>query len=128
MEVSGQLHAPGRFTPGKDPWYPVDRRLGGPQSRSRRGGEKKYILPPAGRPARSPVTILTELPRLPILDNRMTFQFHAPSHISGGCLNRKPPLCAVLSLLSKVETPIEQLALIERFKIPSLVLKQTKMF
>jgi hypothetical protein len=29
---------PGRFTPGgKSPRYPLDRRLGGPQSRSRRG-------------------------------------------------------------------------------------------
>jgi hypothetical protein len=35
------------FTPrplypqGKSPWYPLDRRLGGPQSRSGRGGEEK---------------------------------------------------------------------------------------
>jgi hypothetical protein len=35
------------FTPhplypqGKSPLYPLDRRLGGPQSRSRRGGEEK---------------------------------------------------------------------------------------
>jgi hypothetical protein len=33
---------PGRFTPkGKSPWYSLYRRLGGPQSRSGRGGEKK---------------------------------------------------------------------------------------
>jgi hypothetical protein len=36
-----------RFTPrplypqGKSPWYPLDRRLGGPQRQSRRGGEEK---------------------------------------------------------------------------------------
>jgi hypothetical protein len=31
---------PGRFTSqGKSPWYPFDRRLGGTQSRSGRGGE-----------------------------------------------------------------------------------------
>jgi hypothetical protein len=33
MGVSGQRDAPARFTPGgKDPRYPLDRRLGGPQS------------------------------------------------------------------------------------------------
>jgi hypothetical protein len=40
------------FTPlplypqGKSPWYPLDRRLGGPQSRSERGGEEKNSQPP----------------------------------------------------------------------------------
>jgi hypothetical protein len=30
MEVSDQLHTPGRFIPGQiAPWYPLDRRLGG---------------------------------------------------------------------------------------------------
>jgi hypothetical protein len=41
MEVSGQLHAPTALLPGKEPWYPLDRGLGGPQSRSGRGGEEK---------------------------------------------------------------------------------------
>jgi hypothetical protein len=42
------------FTPrplypqGKSPWYPLDRRLGGPQSRSGRGGEEKNSHPPPG--------------------------------------------------------------------------------
>jgi len=36
MYVSGQLHAP-----GKEPWYPVDTRLGGPQSQPEHGGKKK---------------------------------------------------------------------------------------
>jgi hypothetical protein len=31
MEVSGQLHP--LYPQGKSPWYPLDRRLGGPQSR-----------------------------------------------------------------------------------------------
>jgi hypothetical protein len=40
------------FTPrplypqGKSPWYPLDRRLGGPQSRSGRDGEEKNSQPP----------------------------------------------------------------------------------
>jgi hypothetical protein len=42
------------FTPrqlypqGKSPWYPLDRRLCGPQSRSGRGGEEKNSQPLPG--------------------------------------------------------------------------------
>jgi hypothetical protein len=45
---------------GKSPWYPLDRRLGGSQSRSGRGVEEKNSQPSqgfeprsSGRPARS---------------------------------------------------------------------------
>jgi len=41
MEVSGQLHAIGALPSGKKPWYSLDRRVDGSQSRSGRGGEKK---------------------------------------------------------------------------------------
>jgi hypothetical protein len=41
MEVSGQLHAPAALPQQKRSWKPLDRRVGGPQSRSRRGGEEK---------------------------------------------------------------------------------------
>jgi hypothetical protein len=42
MEVSGQFHTPAAFNPqGKSRRYPLDRRLGGTQSRSGRGGEEK---------------------------------------------------------------------------------------
>jgi hypothetical protein len=41
MEVSGQLHALPLYPQRKSPWYPFDRRLGGPQSRSGRCGEEK---------------------------------------------------------------------------------------
>jgi hypothetical protein len=34
----------GRFTPGKSPHYPLDRRLGEPQSRSGRRGEEKILV------------------------------------------------------------------------------------
>jgi hypothetical protein len=64
------------FTPwslyprGKSPRYPSVRRVGRPQIRSGSGGEDKDLrhcpsreLNP-GRPSRSLVTILTELPRL----------------------------------------------------------------
>ena len=36
---------PGRFTPGKETWYPLYRRLGGPQGRS---GRVQKISPPPG--------------------------------------------------------------------------------
>jgi hypothetical protein len=51
MEVSGQL-----YPQGKSGQYPLDRRLGGPQSRSGRGGEEKNsqtlwgLEPPIIRP------------------------------------------------------------------------------
>jgi hypothetical protein len=34
MEVSGQLHAPATLLQGKEPQYPLNRRLCGPQSLS----------------------------------------------------------------------------------------------
>jgi hypothetical protein len=61
MEVSGQLHAPVALPQGESPFYPLDRRLGGPQSRSGSGGEEKnsQLLPgtepqKSDRPARYP--------------------------------------------------------------------------
>jgi hypothetical protein len=36
------------YPQGKSPWYPLDRRLGGPQSRSGRGGEEKNSQPLPG--------------------------------------------------------------------------------
>jgi hypothetical protein len=38
LEVSGQFHASAALPLGKSPRYPLDRRLGGPQSRSGRRG------------------------------------------------------------------------------------------
>jgi hypothetical protein len=47
MEVSGQLHAVGRFPSGESPppKYPLDRRLGGPPSWTGRGGKEKISCP-----------------------------------------------------------------------------------
>jgi hypothetical protein len=71
MEVSGQLHALAALPPGKEPPYPLDRRLVGPQSRCGRCGEGKNLLPLSGiesrfldRPTRSLVAIPTEQSRL----------------------------------------------------------------
>jgi hypothetical protein len=62
---------PGRVKPrGMRPCYPLNKRLGGPQSWSGRGGDEQtpYHCPcqelNPGRPSISLVTILTELPRV----------------------------------------------------------------
>jgi len=60
MEVSGQLHFRPIYPWGKDHRYPLDGRLGGPQSQSGRGCEEKnpssYREMNPSRPARSIVT------------------------------------------------------------------------
>jgi hypothetical protein len=48
MEVGGHLHAPATLPLGKDPWYALNRRLGGPQSWFGCGGEEKKSLPLLG--------------------------------------------------------------------------------
>jgi len=40
MKVTDQLHDPDALPPGNEPLYPLDRRLGGPHSRSGRGGDE----------------------------------------------------------------------------------------
>jgi len=66
--VSGQLHVPATLPQGKRPQYPLDRRLGGRQSRSGRSGEEKNPQPPPGieplnpdRPARTDRAITVDL-------------------------------------------------------------------
>jgi hypothetical protein len=45
MEVSGQFHAPAALLSGEKTLYALNRRLGGPQSRSGHGGEEKNSQP-----------------------------------------------------------------------------------
>jgi hypothetical protein len=79
---------PGRITPqGKSSRYPLDRRLGGPQSRSGRGGEEKNSQPPLGiehqnphRPDRSLAAISTELSRLLWVYKKVKFPFSFTEH------------------------------------------------
>jgi hypothetical protein len=54
MEVSG-LHAPASLLQGKEPLVPLVRRLGGPQSRSGRGGEEKIPTPHQESNPRTPI-------------------------------------------------------------------------
>jgi len=42
MGVNGQLQVPGAPPRGKSPRCPMDRRLGGPQSRSERSSEETW--------------------------------------------------------------------------------------
>jgi hypothetical protein len=44
MEVNSQLRTPATLPQSKSLRYPLDRRLGGPQSRSGRGGEEKSAI------------------------------------------------------------------------------------
>jgi hypothetical protein len=65
MEVSAQLRAPAALPVGNSHWYPLDRRLGGPQSQSGRDGEEKNIVPATNQTsAIQPIAILTELSQL----------------------------------------------------------------
>jgi len=45
MEVSGQLHGWLLYPHRKSPWYPLDGKLGGPQSLSGHGDEEKNSQP-----------------------------------------------------------------------------------
>jgi hypothetical protein len=48
LDGGGQLYASAALPPGKDQWYPLDRRLGGPQRWSEHGGEEKNSQPLLG--------------------------------------------------------------------------------
>ena len=50
----------GRFTPGKETWHPLHRRVGGPHGQS---GQVRKTLPPSGFDPQTvqPVAVLTAL-------------------------------------------------------------------
>jgi len=68
MEVSGQLYDPVVYPQGKSPWCPMDKKMGGPQNWSGRGGEEKnsHPLPGPELPITQPVAqrCTTEISRL----------------------------------------------------------------
>jgi hypothetical protein len=84
MEMIGQLHAPAALLPGKEPRYPLGRRMGGPQNRCGHGGEEKNsqplpgLEPPIIQPAAQHYT--TELSRLhhPRVKKKSNLQWHTP--------------------------------------------------
>jgi hypothetical protein len=72
MAVSDQLHAPAALPPRSR--HPLDRRLGGPQSRSGHGNRMKTLCrcweKNPGRPGPSLLTALTELLQLRHLETQ----------------------------------------------------------
>jgi hypothetical protein len=97
------------FTPrplylqAKNPWYPLDRRLGGPQCRSGQGGEEKNSQPlPGLEPSIQPVAqrYTAELTRLLLYSNNSQIFLH---HVS-------------VILLESQHTPISLLYSEETFR------------
>jgi hypothetical protein len=99
--VSSQLHVPATSLPGKESRYPLDRRLGGPQSWSGYRGEKIpspcWDLNP-DHPARSPVkcytTELSRLLAMPVFQSNafrrsiyLTYNLLRPSRSAAGLYN-----------------------------------------
>jgi hypothetical protein len=92
MEVIGELHAQVALPQGKSPWYPLDRRLGGPQSRFGRGDEEKNCQASPGietynsnRPARRPA--LYRLSCHGSIENRVLMGIFGPKRVevTGSC-------------------------------------------
>jgi hypothetical protein len=96
MEVSGQLHGPvvvsftalKLYPRGTSPRYPLDRKLGGPHSRSGRSGEIKNLSLPGIKPGPSsplPVAIPTNLSWLLIFFIKLEYSSvlpHLPMHFA----------------------------------------------
>jgi hypothetical protein len=61
--VSDQLHAPDVLPTGKEPPYPLDRRLSGPQSRSGRRGEERILNPTGTRNSDSDSSVVQSVAR-----------------------------------------------------------------
>jgi hypothetical protein len=66
---------------GKSPRYPLDRRLGGPQSRSGRFGEEK-ILDPIGTRTRTPRSSSPQLVAIPTTLSRLLYTVQQKQYIS----------------------------------------------
>jgi hypothetical protein len=78
---------PGRFTLGDSLRCPLDRRMGGPESRSVRGCEEKKVHPywesNPGRRVRSIITVASELPRTEFMKYTFIF-FFFDTHLKFG--------------------------------------------
>ena len=63
LDGSGQLHAPAAFTSGKEPWYPLGRRPGGPRAGQSVLEKRKTSLPTENLTPYSPAA--TKSPHCP---------------------------------------------------------------
>jgi hypothetical protein len=110
MEASCQLHTAELYSEGKSPWHPLDRRLGGTQSRSGHGGEEKFPSPCRDSNPRQDIKVgLTEtgceigdLSELRIGSNggvlwtqKWTFVFHKSGEFLDQMNKQAHQLCAV---------------------------------
>jgi hypothetical protein len=107
MEVNGQPHAPALYSRGTGLRYALDRRLGGPQCRSGRCGERS--LAPIGngtRPAHSLIAKSTELSRFSeqimkllmqlVISVHLTLSLLVPNILLSTLLSDAPKLCCSL--------------------------------
>jgi hypothetical protein len=107
MEVSDQLHAPAALPQEKNPWYPLDRRLGGPQSRSGHGDEEKNSQPPPGIEPKNP-----DLPgRSPALYRLSYHGSYCSTDVSKMCLSGKQRLLKYFSFFLTFANSRKKLAL-----------------
>jgi hypothetical protein len=77
--MSVQLHAPASLPPGEKNRYSLDRRLGGPQSRSGRHGEVK-ILGPTRTETPIPPSVVQPVARSKVLEH---YTVHSESIFTG---------------------------------------------
>jgi hypothetical protein len=82
------------YSQGKSPWYPFNRRLGGPQSWSGRHGEVK-ILAPTG--TRTPAPWSSSYPCSHNSNNNSLFIYMLNSTAKGCIIMIKLPLCSIKS-------------------------------
>jgi hypothetical protein len=66
------------YSQGKNLWYPLDTRLGGPQSRSGRNGEEENFQPLLGLET----TIFQSVPQRYTTELSRLFQFSPPLYLS----------------------------------------------
>ena len=101
---------PGRFTPGKETWYPLYRRLGGPQGWS---GRVWKISPPTeirspNRPARSKSLYRLSYPgpSLKTVDITKFVRYMQIAHI------KKIPYCDKMTIVLKINIKMIKLHII----------------
>jgi hypothetical protein len=64
LGVRGQIHAPAALPPGKEPRYPLDRRLGGPKREEYRTDKKYCDVKPHVDEGVDDNAVVSEMPTL----------------------------------------------------------------
>jgi hypothetical protein len=126
------------YPQGKSHWYPLARRLGGPQSQSERGGEEKnsQLLPALEPPIIHPVAQLctTDLPRLPppsvVKINAWSYTSTPPIRLRGALLSlAQRQLYPLINFeVFWVVTPCSVLLRCQCFRAPCCLHLQVELF